>query len=493
MPEGKSNDCKLFEMKDFDYFKRQFLLTVHDNLDLPWDKRKILNYYLYYHPDLEFEFVTYKKIELYLLGFILDYANPSYSNKQILDLLSHSYDFDHFIEQICKYSGHYVIVYKSDEKFIILNDACAQHEIYYDTLFSSFGTQPKLISKVIPLLPHSSAEAAEFYSSSMFLSKKLFVGETTHMENIKHLNPNHYIDIGLKLIIRFFPKEHIKPISIDKAATKACEMLKGFIKAASLRNKLYMGVTGGYDSRVLFLASLDVECEYYVTKLGNMDDEHYDIVIPQKLTKIHNKEFKIITESIDQDIKGLLDISIDFPREVYKPVEEFINHVLINGNLSEIARNYYGYYKKIRPKELAILYGYGGNKFVYKEFEKWLQKSARVFSEKGYNVLDMFYWEEKMGKWAAKAKTEMSAIGTLVYSPFCSHELLTTLLSTPRKFRDENSNKLYDRIINIYSPKAINIPTNPSQKKSILLLLKKLKLLNFIQSIRLKLKLIKTL
>jgi hypothetical protein len=70
-------------------------------------------------------------------------------------------------------------------------------------------------------------------------------------------------------------------------------MLKEFIKAAAIRNIINMAVTGGYDSRVLFLASLDVDCKYYVAKLSNMDHKHNDIVIPQKPTKIFKKKFKV--------------------------------------------------------------------------------------------------------------------------------------------------------------------------------------------------------
>jgi hypothetical protein len=479
-------------MKELEFFRRQFLLSEYENFKLPWNREKILNYNLFYHPDLEFEHVANEMIDLYLLGFLFDYENPEYSNKKILDSLKGSYSFEHFLENLTKYSGHYVIIYRSTEKFILLNDACAQHEVYYDNLFSSFATQIKLLEKVIPIVPHSSVDAINFFSSPSFISQKIFIGETTHAENIKHLLPNHYIDIEQKSIIRFFPKDQLKSNTINEASMEACKMLKGYIKAASLRNKIYMAVTGGYDSRVLFLASLDVDCKYYVSRLNNMDSRHNDIVIPQKLAKIFNKEFKVIVENpMDKKEKLKQEISIDFPRELKIPGEEYYKHILINGNISEIARNYYGYYQNILPGELAILYGHNGNSFVCKEYEKWLKRSSSMFSEKGYNILDMFYWEEKMGNWAAKAKTEMSAMGTIIYSPFCSHKLLTILLSTPRNHRDEYSNNLYDMIINNFSNEVSKIPINPSTKKKIILILKRFKIFNLIQIIKLKFKLLK--
>jgi hypothetical protein len=469
-------------MKELDFFRRQFLLTVHDTFDLPWERGKISDYNLFYHPELEFEHVEKGGIELYLLGFLFDYENPEYSNLQILSSLSSEKSFSSLLEQLFKYSGHYVLIYKSDDKLILLNDAVAQNEIYYDKSFSTFGSQPKLLNKVITLLPHTSPESSKFYSSAEFLNRREFVGETTHLENIKHLPANHFIDIQLKTINRFFPLNPIKPISIKNASNLARKMLNGYIKAASMRYNLAMGVTGGYDSRVLFLASLDVECKYYVSKLSHLSDKHHDIFIAKKLTKALHKELTVITDrkDIDETASHVLNISIDFPRKIQKLGKYFDNHIILNGNLSEIARNCLGYNRDVKPKDLAFLYGYGNNDFVCEEYNKWLESNSSFFSEMGYHVLDMSYWEERMGIWAAKAKTEMSALGTIVYSPFCSHKLLITLLSTPRKYRDRHHNKLYNLMIKDFSPEAAKIPVNPTFRNSIIKLAKVLKVYNIL-------------
>ncbi len=469
-------------MKELEFFRRQFLLTVHDNFDLPWERKKISEYNLFYHPELEFEHVAKEGIELYLLGFLFDCENPEYSNEQILNSLSNEKSFNGLLEQLFKYSGHYVIIYKSGDKLILLNDAVAQNEIYYDKSFSAFGSQPKLLNKVIALLPHTSSEPSKFYSSAEFLNRREFVGETTHIENIKHLPANHLIDIRLKKIDRFFPLNPIKPISIKNASSLVRKMLEGYIKAASIRHNLAMGVTGGYDSRVLFLASLNVECKYYVSKLSYLSDKHHDIFIPKKLTKVFHKEFTVISDrqDIDETASYVLDISVDFPRKIQKLGSYFDNHIIINGNLSEIARNCLGYSRNVTAKDLAFLYGYKNNDFVCEEYNKWLKTNSSLFSEMGYHILDMSYWEERMGIWAAKAKTEMSALGAIVYSPFCSHKLLITLLSTPRKYRDRHHNKLYNLIIKDFSPIAAKIPVNPTFRNSIIKLLKTLKIYNIL-------------
>ena len=311
--------------------------------------------------------------------------------------------------------------------------------------------------------------------------------------NVKHLLPNHYIDIEEKKVKRFFPYSAIELISINHAAKKACEMIKGYIEAASYRSKLAMAVTAGYDSRVLFLASLDVNCKYFVYKHSNMNNQHHDIVIPQKLTKLYNKNFSVIPDvkCSQEKIDSNYEKSIDFPRIGTQSSQYYENHIYLNGNISEIARNYYGYHKFVSPEDLAFLNGYPNEKLVSEEYKKWLETSSEIFEKYGYNVLDMFYWEEKMGNWAAKAKTEASALGRNVFTPFCSRELLITLLSTQRKYRDSHHNKLYNKIIKNFSPKVSKIPINPCKKQKIIRLMKTLRIYNLYQHFQVKYRLLK--
>lgn len=479
-------------LNSFLQFKEQFLLTKKNNFDLKWPNKEILNYHLFYHPELQCCQVSNSQYEMVMLGSIYDYENPEYNNKQILnDLIKYS-SFDLLIDGLSKYAGHYVFIVKTNDDIILFNDACAQKEIYYDTSFTVFGSQSKLISRVIDLSPYESySEPSRFYNSSMFFSKKLFIGDTTHVANIKHLSPNFYIDVKRQQIIRYFPRIPQKPIPIDEASKEVIKMLKGIIKSASFRSKVFMPVTGGYDSRLLFLSSIDIDCKYYVAKLPNMEFDHNDILIPIRLAGIFNKGFKIVVEKTISDLESqILEESIDFPRLLVKPDDEFSDHLLLNGNISEIARNYYGYHNNISPEVLTALSGYKDDKFVITEYNKWLESSSNIILDMGYHVLDIFYWEEKMRNWAAKSKTESSAIGSKVFSPFCSHRLLEILLSTPRNCRGVNKSKLYDHIFCSLSQKAASVPINPSPKNSLIRFLKFLRLFIPIQRLRLKVRML---
>jgi hypothetical protein len=270
---------------------------------------------------------------------------------------------------------------------------------------------------------------------------------------------------------------------MNEATTRACEMLEGYIRAASLRYDIYMGVTGGHDSRVLFLSSLNVPCKYYVTRHSYMHNGHHDIAISRKLAEILSKEFRIVTEEpIDDTLHRAQDLSIDFPREYDQPDTAYKDHMLINGNVSEIARNCLGNQSRVNARELTTLYRYRGSNYFRLQCKSWLQENKETILRNGYNLLDMFYWEERMGNWAAKAKTETSNLGTIMYSPFSSHRLLTTLLSTDRKERDKRVNRLYHSIMHRFSPEAAKLPINPSRKMSLILIAKRLKAFDIIHT-----------
>ena len=472
-------------------YRKQFLLTSKTGYRFDWKRIKIGEMSLYSH--LELDVCSYKteEQELYLLGSIYDWEYPEQTNSQIVKRMANVVSISELLKQTARYCGEYVIIFKQQEKIYLFHDASGQAEIYYDKEFCSFGTQPKLIAEVEELIPHTDPLALDFYSSDIFKKKCLFVGETTHVKNIKHLLPNKFIDIEKHQVERFFPRDKIKRRDIDEVAEKAALMLKGYIKAVALRNPIALGVTAGHDSRVLFLASLDNECRYFVYQNPNMNDNHYDITIPRKLTSYYNRDFEVVTEKnrsnsyLDENYKN----SIDFPRFINFSAELINDYVYINGNISEVVRNLYGYYKNATAADFTYLAGSANDKFVEGLYGEWLKTNKHNFKKLGYNYLDMFYWEQRMGTWAAKTKTEARAMGKEIFSPFNSRALLTLLSSVNRKMRDNHNTILYNKITSILAEgnsDVMELPYNPCFKQRMITLMNKLRIFNFYRYIGLK-------
>jgi len=470
--------------------RKQFLLTAKDE-DYPNLKmsQRIGEFFLYLGKDSNYCFVNKTNSEFHLLGEIFDWENIEFTNKKILDNISMAQNIEETLTVCDRYCGQFIVIVRFNDKIFIFNDATAQKEVYYDDKFTCFGSQPRLLGFSINLLKHSDKNAKEYYDSRIFEKKKLFIGKSTHKKNIFHLMPNHFLDIKKKHSCRFFPSEVIEKKPLEYVAKKSSKILKGCIEAISKRNKIKMAVTGGYDSRVLFLASLEVECEYYVSRHSNMDDSHHDIAIPKRLTQYFGKKFVIENDKINNESFKNEDYinDIDFPRflNVTNNDNEFI---YINGNISEIARNYYGYHKNATAEDLCFISGNLKSGFVIEQYRSWLENKS-IFKKYGYNYLDMFYWEEKMGNWAAKSKTESIALDRDVISPFNSRELLRLLLSTKRKYRDSHLNRLYNLIIYELSEKneeIAKIPINQCRKQTLIKLMKYFKLYNLYRYIGVK-------
>lgn len=449
-------------------------------------------YILYLGTDSEYCFINSENGEFHLLGSIYDWEFIDSSNQDILGRISLSRTIDEAIKAMDKYCGEFVLIMIISDKVYILNDASCQSEVYYDDGFSCFGTQPKLIGLATKLFDHVDDDAIEFYNSKIFKEKCLFIGKSTHKSNVFHLLPNHYLNIEEKCAIRFFPNEILEKKPAEQVARNCSEMLRGYISAISKRGKIKMGVTAGYDSRVLFLGSLGVDCEYFVSKYPFMNDSHYDIIIPKKLTKYYNKGFTILNDD-DLIQKSSTNVSyindIDFPR--FLNLKKYSNDATyINGNISETARNYFGYHKNATAEDLSFLSGNSTLSFPVQIYDQWLRN--KVFFEKlGYHYLDMFYWEERMGIWGAKFKTESRALGIDFISPFNSRSLLKLLLGTERKYRDSHFNLLYDMMIFELSGQdkhVARLAINPCTKQSIIRLMKIFRTYNLYRHIGVKTK-----
>ncbi len=472
-------------------YRKQFLLTKHiKEYKFLKNVRLIGEYFLFLGNDSEYFFIKKTKKEIHLIGSMFSWRNPGLKNE---DIITEIFEKANNIEEVINLSNHhcgeFVLIIRFDDNIYIFNDAASQKEVYYDNKFTCFGTQPKLLGLAINLLPHTDSDAINYYNSSVFQKRRLFVGNTTHKKNIFHLLPNQLLSIKQNLVKRFFPAQKLITNPIEHSAKNCALILKGFVEAISKRNKIKMAVTAGYDSRVLFLASLDVKCKYFVSRHYNMNDKHHDICIPQILTSIYDKNFTIEDDSEENtSVKNSDYINdVDFPRFLnFK--DSINNYCFINGNVSEIARNYFGYHKSVTAKDLCFLSGNSDSRFAVKQYESWM-KDMQELKSLGYNYLDMFYWEEKMGNWGAKSKTEAYALNKDIVSPFNSRELLVQLLSTKRKYRDSHYNHLYNLIIVELSNKRkeiLKLPINPSKKQSIIKMMKSFKVYNIYRTIGLK-------
>lgn len=465
-----------------------------DNNTLKWDFVRIADYRLFFHPELIINECELSNCKVVLLGDMYDYRNYKSTNLEIISELAKSTNsFMDFVKESNKYSGTYVILYldKKDNRMFFYGDSTVQREVYYINKGSSemvVGSQPNIINLVMALEENNDSDAFDFYNSKAFASKKTYVGDITNFVGLKHLKPNHFVDMQSGESIRFFPDQKLSKISLSIASEKAAVMIRGYIRSAAERYPLLVPVSAGWDSRVLLSATKEIadRCTYFVYKHPYMSDSNQDVVIPQQLFKKLGIDFNVIeySEDINPDLYGQIIESLPFPRKNgFKYIlnvlkKKYPNHLCLNGNVSEIVRKYYEHIYNLTPKKIALLQNYPGSKYAIHEYEKWIIASKEIFDENSYSISDMLYWEENCGNWAAKGKSEVLTASEL-YSPFNSRELLITLLSVDEKYRDKQNPVLYKHIIKHLWGDVLQVPVNPPFKIQVIKMLHKIGVYTF--------------
>ena len=253
------------------YFRRQFLLANSVITDLKdWQHQQLNDIHLFAHPDLEITGKVGPANLVLLIGFIFDPTNPAKTNKEIVaDIMSRVSTFSDLITIIKPYAGCYGLIYRDKNTFAILNDPLGLREIYYCTQPNQLicGSQPNLIDTFSePRLGFTNDKSIlDFYQQDMKLvrSGRLWVGDETCYVNVRHLMPNHYLDIGSLKVKRYWPNKKLEEIDLDTAVEQSCEYLKGVLKAVTSRYEVMMAVTSGIDSRSLLAASREIRDQIY--------------------------------------------------------------------------------------------------------------------------------------------------------------------------------------------------------------------------------------
>jgi hypothetical protein len=133
----------------------------------------------------------------------------------------------------------------------------------------------------------------------------------------------------------------------------------------------------------------------------------------------------------------------------------------LTGITSELSRCFY--YKngqhpvKITGDELIRRSGFNGNPVAKQGIEKWLDKAP---SNSNMNLLDLFYWEHRLGVWGSCGFTLREAVIDQI-APMNCREFIQLGLAVDVKNRIKPYMLIRD-IINRTDPELLNYPFNHS-------------------------------
>jgi len=487
-------------MDDILLYRRQFFITneVIKGLE-KWQCQKIHDYYLYAHPDLELTKKEGLNSLIVLIGYIFDPINPEKNNEEILsDVIVKIQNMQDFIFTIKPYVGRYALIYLDKDQCAIFHDALGLREIYYCTNKNKVicGSQPNLISRYSDpkLGVTENRDILDFYQNDMKLvrSGRAWVGDETYFKDVKHLMPNHYLNIQSSTTIRYWPNKKLEKMDLDIAVKLSCKYLKGVLKAVTSRYKVMMAVTSGIDSRSLLAASKDVQDKiyYFINQEHTLNNKSADIYIPKSMFERLKIPFHIhrIKGPVDEEFKKVFlqntFMSTDrilptIYNVYYKKHQDKVNLL----GVGELGREYYGE----APSELTGYYlahklKYRSSRYSTAQCERWLQEVKEISKNYNVDIMKLFLWEVLLGNWGAVGNSE-SDIAIEEFDPYDSHYIYEIMFFVEQGRGRSGIGELFEGMFMDMWPELMDYPFNPNDtyKKQIKYLFQKLGIYKYLK------------
>lgn len=457
-------------------FRNQYLIT----------KNPVINSTDFYtHSDKDIyihKSVPFAKVEINdsFIGMIRTALNPSdieLKNENILSGIdSQSNSLTEIINFTSNLTGRFIVYCRIKNKRYVFGDAFNSKQVYYYLNENKF-----FISSSEKLILYDNNEELEtreqftsFINSYAFKSTEhSLYGERSLDKRIKKLLPNHYLDLTTEKISRIDYTAFSNDLSYKELVKYCSFLLSNTYDALSHRNEnLIQPLTAGWDSRLLLAASKNVtsNIKYYVFNPSKHTSEiHQDVDISNKLAKKNNLNFQVFhTNRLDATFvqefnkNHLLPRIMDKTAEIQYLQNNFQNSTInLNGNGGEVLRKYYGTgTSNVTLSDLILLTKYSNSDIFKEELDKWLYY-ARTFSySTNIPILDLFYWEQRMGHWGALYPFELDLAMEQV-SPFNNRNFIYTALTAhPSKLKGLQYT-LFKDIIKFLWPELLLEPINP--------------------------------
>lgn len=459
-------------------FRRQFLLARAPIMPLAdWKRFQIDQDHLYAHPDLEITAKEGPSTLILLLGYIFDPAHPAKSNRDIIsDLISKVGRFEDLIAAVKPYAGRYALLYRDDSTFAILHDPLGQREIYYCTQPNKVicGSQPNLVAAFSEpeLGVTQDRSILHFYEQELKLGRsgRLWVGDETYYHSVKHLMPNHYLDIRSLLAKRYWPNRRLERIDLSTAVKQSCDYLQGTMKAVTSRYDVMMAVTSGIDSRSLLAASREVRDRiyYFINKEPPLNDKSADIRIPRNMFNKLNIPFHVhnVDGPVDEEFRNVFLNNTFMSTDLILPTiynVYFKNHAnkLNLLGVGEIGRDFYGE----APRNLTGYYlarnlKYKLSRYATAQCERWLREARGIAETYNVDIMKLFLWEGLLANWGVVGNSE-SDIAIEEFDPYNSHYIYEIMLSIDRKHTKGSPPDFFKAMYEEMWPELLGFSFNP--------------------------------
>ncbi len=432
-------------------------------------------WYVHCHPVLRITRMISKSKELLCLGHIFDPECPQSSDEDVLKrLASAGTDFGNIERAASRLAGRWLLFVRLDKETRLYPDAGGTRTVFYTSGETSdelwVGSQPGLLADALPIKVDQLL-VSEFKSQPYANS---WPGAVTPYVGVRQLLPNHFLHLHTGQVERFWPTQQLASCKLKDAAPLMVEIIEGIIKAATCRGSVALPLTAGYDSRVLFACAGTVRRDLNIFTIYDPTTSYSDVVTPQKLGSLYGVQVRQIrAEPCDESFWSIYrrNVSGMFrdpgSKWLYTFGKNFAQSIVLTGGMGEVARCFYyrdgTHPSLVSPEILARLSHFDGNSIAIRSFAEWL---GDVPPDKGVSILDLFYWEHRVGNWLGMSGNAFDAVCEVVPGYNC-RRLLEIALGVGTEHR-KHPYLLFREICNLVAPQVLDIPFNSNWMDTIL-------------------------
>jgi hypothetical protein len=434
------------------------------------------------HPDLACTQVVDAGRELTLIGHMLDPDAPDATNADILRALLQEFTGrDVLIRTTHRFGGRWLLIAARVDESFLFHDAMGLRQAFYTDPAETGGlwvmSQAGIAGEVLSLAPD--ALALDYMDTQTFrrTSESRFPAAASTFRGLKHLLPNHWLDLQTGASQRYWPSQPLRTLSLDAAVDRLLALLSGQIRAAVARFDATLSLTAGIDSRLVLAAARALTDRLSIVTLrqGKMPDDHADIEVPARLLKRLGLRHEVIlaAPTMTPEFSRQFKCNVYLAHDHYgHDAEAILRHfgrtkATITGSGAEVGRCPFrsklphSDHVKFTPETLAWLEYGSTHPFLVHHFGDWLADAGQ---QNHVKLLDLFEWEQDYGNWLAMTQLEFDIAWREIFTPYNCRELLAIMLGVDERFRRPPDYLLFRRAISKAWPQLLTEPVNPHRR-----------------------------
>lgn len=457
--------------------KNQFLITRESpTRDFGLLSRPFVSFTIFYHASLQSTVVSHEGVDLAILGFVIDPFEPMATNFDIAKALAETCDTkEKLFQKHQTLAGRFCMLYSAGQDQIVLCDACGSRRVFFNVNSGSITmtSSLQLFWDFFATAPRVSEPKQTMVSLSQFeLSERSWFGSESIDDRLEGLGVNHFLDLK-SCNVRRIPVDQAQLVNQTEAPEYAASILKGCIQAITRRFRVVQPLTAGWDSRTTLAASRGVESEmeFYVLITDGDDETSPDVSIPIRLSGALNLFFRAVRPgSVRRDFVTLCEGQRITPQpsrmaEIQYLFDQYHDRptVRIAGHAADILKSsFYGFTRSEPTADMlyALSPYYRRSIFVENALKNWLEGAREHCKSLEIQVLDLFYWEQRIGNWGSLYAFEQD-IAMEEFWPHGVRNLLLSGLRIPPHVRSRPHCHFHKDIVKRLWKEALVEPCNP--------------------------------